>query len=311
VPYRFGTPLFVVRNRPGCSPSLPDLEVFLRLTQPRSLRPRDHPLMEFDGPSGFDPHSPPDRLSAPAPSMELPPRRRHQHRKSTCPGFTSPGTFPPRGFSPPRGFAPSGALRVCFAPLAPMGFLPSRVSPPKKPHPPCRWCLALLTFTPAILSAMTRRIRAPPPYAASVVPKPIRAFRALSSPGVRASPGRLFDEPAAAPFLGFRLPRVSPSPADGTDLRRSSSHALERPGSRSCPRVPDTPAPRSFTPQARWHCLSRGRLPLARFLAAVQLAPLTGCPVRAFGSPRAPGGVAAPRGPSLDWWLPACRSGTT
>jgi hypothetical protein len=122
---------------------------------------------------------------------------------------------------------------------------------------------------------MTRLRRAPPSYAASVVPRPIRVFRALSSPGVRTFLVNRLNRPVVAPLLGFLLLRVSPSPAAGTDFRRSSSHALRCARSQGYPQVQATPAPRSFAPQARWHCLSRGRLPLARFLAAVLVAPVT------------------------------------
>jgi hypothetical protein len=115
------------------------------------------------------------------------PLRRHQHWESTHPGFASPGTFRPRGFSPPRRFTPPSALRVCFAPLAPMGFHPPGVFPPKKPPSPLRRKLALLTFVPRQPTVMTRRNRAPPTRAASIAPKPSCAFRALSSPGVRTA----------------------------------------------------------------------------------------------------------------------------
>jgi hypothetical protein len=45
--------------------------------------------------------------------------------------------------------------------------------------------LALLTFAPFAPTVMTRRSRAPPTRAASIAPRPFRAFRALSPPGVR------------------------------------------------------------------------------------------------------------------------------
>jgi hypothetical protein len=138
VPYGLSTPLFAVGFPPGYSPDSLGPEVFLRLSPPCGLRPHDYPLMRFCSPPGSDPRNPPDGLSAPAPSLGFLPLRRHQHWESTPPGFTSPGTFRPRGFTPPRRVAPPSALRVCFAPLAPLGFRPSGVFPPKKPSPPLR-----------------------------------------------------------------------------------------------------------------------------------------------------------------------------
>jgi hypothetical protein len=138
VPYWFGTPLFVVSFSPGYSPDSLDHEVFLRLSPPCSLRPHDYPLLRFGSPPGYDPRSPPDGLSAPAPSLGFLPLRRHEHRESTMCGFASPAPFRPRGFAPPRRFTPPSASRVCFTPLTPMGFCPSGVFPPKKPPPPHR-----------------------------------------------------------------------------------------------------------------------------------------------------------------------------
>jgi hypothetical protein len=115
------------------------------------------------------------------------PLQRHQLWESTCPGLASPGTFRPRGFSPPRRFAPPSALRVCFAPLAPLGFRPPGVFPPKKPPPPRRRAACPLDVRSQIPTVMTRRSRAPPTRAASIASKPSCAFRALSSPGVRTA----------------------------------------------------------------------------------------------------------------------------
>jgi hypothetical protein len=138
VPYWFGTPLFAVGFPPGYSPGSLGPEVFLRLPPPCSLRPHDHPLMGFCSPPGYDPRSPPDGLSAPAPSLGFLPLRRHEHRESTVCGFASPAPFRPRGFAPPRRFTPPSASRVCFTPLTPLGFCPSGVFPPKKPPSPHR-----------------------------------------------------------------------------------------------------------------------------------------------------------------------------
>jgi hypothetical protein len=115
------------------------------------------------------------------------PLQRHQHWESTFPGLASPGTFRPRGFSPPRRFPPPSALRVCFTPLAPLGFCPPGVFPPKKPPPPRRRAACPLDVCSQSTAVMTRRNRAPPTRAASIAPKPSRAFRAFSSPGVRTA----------------------------------------------------------------------------------------------------------------------------
>ena len=50
------------------------------------------------------------------------PFQRLRYRKSTHPGFPSPGMFPSRRFSRPQGFAPSGPLWACSIPLTLLGF---------------------------------------------------------------------------------------------------------------------------------------------------------------------------------------------
>jgi hypothetical protein len=113
------------------------------------------------------------------------PLQRHQRKESTSPGLAAPGTFRPRGFSPPRRFAPPCALRVCFAPLTPLGFCPPGVYPPKKPPSPHRRGTCPLDVLSQGTTIMTRRTRAPPTRAASIAPKPSYASRAFSPPGVR------------------------------------------------------------------------------------------------------------------------------
>jgi hypothetical protein len=148
-------------------------------------------------------------------------------------------------------------------------------------------------------AVMTRRAWAPPTHAASIAPGPSRASRVLSSPGVRTLRVGLESTPAD-PLLGFCLPRVFPLPADGTDLRRSSLRTL---GHRSLPKLPPGPiaarAPRYHSPGSVALPLSRppspSKVPRTRLSR-----PFEQIPVRAFCSPRAPGGVAAPCEPSLD-----------
>jgi hypothetical protein len=50
------------------------------------------------------------------------PLQRPKLRKSTDPGFPSPGLFPSRRFSRPQGLTPSEAARACSIPLPLMGF---------------------------------------------------------------------------------------------------------------------------------------------------------------------------------------------
>jgi hypothetical protein len=50
------------------------------------------------------------------------PLQRTKLRKSTDPGFPSPGLFPSRRFSRPQGLTPSEAARACSIPLPLMGF---------------------------------------------------------------------------------------------------------------------------------------------------------------------------------------------
>jgi hypothetical protein len=50
------------------------------------------------------------------------PLQRTELRKSTCPGFPSPGLFPSRRFSRPQGFAPSETARACSIPQPLLGF---------------------------------------------------------------------------------------------------------------------------------------------------------------------------------------------
>jgi hypothetical protein len=170
------------------SPAGPTLRFSFDSPSRTDLRMCGHPLMRFGPPTGCDPHGPPDRLSAPAPPIGFDPLWRQQLRESTPPGFTSPGTFPPRGFSPPRGFAPPEALRVCFTPLAPVGFVPPGVCPSQEAAAASSAVLCPHGVDSRSPPAMTRPRWAPPTHAASIVPRPFRAFRALSPPGVRAHP---------------------------------------------------------------------------------------------------------------------------
>jgi hypothetical protein len=55
-------------------------------------------------------------------SLGFCPLQRTELRKSTHPGFPSPGSFPSRRFSRPQGFSPSETARACSIPLPLLGF---------------------------------------------------------------------------------------------------------------------------------------------------------------------------------------------
>ena len=84
---------------------------------------------------------------------------------------------------------------------------------------------------------------------------------------------RLYALPTADPLLGFCLLTVFPSFVGETDFAASPFSRFHASGSGSFPPVPNTSAPQRFTPQTRWHCLSRDRRTVSRFHACVQLAP--------------------------------------
>jgi hypothetical protein len=175
-----------------------------------------------------------------------------------------------------------------------MGFYPSGGSPPKEPRSPHRRRLALLTFFPRFPSGMTRQGWALPSHATSIRAGAFTVSRAFGPPAVRTFAIRRLSVPPAVPLLGFHLTRVFPLPVDGTDLAAPPLVRLSNLRSRSCPQVRRPAALQGFTPQAQWHCLSRGRHPLPRFIASPLTCSYELCPVRAFCLPRAPGYVAAP-----------------
>jgi len=55
-------------------------------------------------------------------SLGFCPLQRTKLRKSTYPGFPSPGPFPSRRFSRPQGFSPSETARACSIPQPLLGF---------------------------------------------------------------------------------------------------------------------------------------------------------------------------------------------
>jgi hypothetical protein len=135
VPYWFGTPLFAVGISPGYSPDLLGPEVFLRLSPPRSLRPRDYPLMGFCSPPGYIPHSPPDGLSAPAPSLGFlsptAPSTLGVHLPRVC----LARYVPTSRFRTPSPVFSSQRLAGLFRPASALGVPPSRGFPSQEAAP--------------------------------------------------------------------------------------------------------------------------------------------------------------------------------
>jgi hypothetical protein len=84
---------------------------------------------------------------------------------STCrvhqPGFASPGTFHPQGFSPSRWFAPRQTARPCFMPERSWSLAPSEPSP--RPEP-CHLSVAC-ALLPLILLGRAGVFRPPEPSA--------------------------------------------------------------------------------------------------------------------------------------------------
>lgn len=166
-----------------------DLAVFPEPPLSRSLRPRDNPLLEFRPSSGFYPHSPPTASPRSAPPMGFLPLQRMRRRESAFPEAASLGTFRSQGFAPSHRFSPLVAARVCFAPVALLGFSPSGVFPLKKPchlHR-CAQIPSWRFFRTAAGShgVVTDRRRLQPAELAFAV-RPSFAFKVFSSPRVRA-----------------------------------------------------------------------------------------------------------------------------
>jgi hypothetical protein len=142
VPYWFGTPLFVVGFPPGYSPDSLDPEVFLRLSPPSGLRPPDYPLMGFCSPPGYAPHSPPDGLSAPAPSLGFlsptAPSTLGVHFTRVCLTRYVPTTR----FLTPSPVCSSQRLAGLFRPASALGVPPFRGFPSQEAaHASSTWCL--------------------------------------------------------------------------------------------------------------------------------------------------------------------------
>jgi hypothetical protein len=152
------------------------------------------------------------------------PLQRPELRKSTDPGFPSPGLFPSRRFSRPQGLTPSEAARACSIPQPLMGFRLQSL-------PVGRDALAGQPVVP----------RVPPKAAATRRKRPaIGATRRLGTPK-DARPSRGADErcdsssPASVPVGRRSGPPSEQGPHGGANLFRTSFPP-------AAPGKPDVPA---------------------------------------------------------------------
>lgn len=219
----------------------------------------------------------------PGPSHEVPSPRATSASGVHARRDNQPGAFRPRGFTPPRRLTPPETLRVCFTPQPPMGFCPSGVSPPKELSPPRRWQpMPSWRLFPLHPSFMRRRPRATLTCAASIRTGPFYRLQGFAPPGSPFVAANCLGLPRAGPLLGLHLLRVFPPSADRTDFAAPPLTRFSKPGFQGCPWLPNPPASQSVIPQTEWHCLSRGRRALARFLRLRTRRHFGKCPVRAF-----------------------------
>jgi hypothetical protein len=188
-----------------------------------------------------------------------------------------------------------------FHPASVHGVLPFRgLSLPRS-----RLCLvgkgpALMAFSPTATDGHDSVGPGRPRHAQLASRRSLSRLQGLQPPGSPFRACHRLDSTPADPLLGFSLPRVSPLPVDGTDFRRSSLRALRQPPLPKLPSGPETGC------ASRYHSPGPVALPLSRPPLPFKVprtratCPFEQNPVRAFCSPRAPGGVAAPCGPSLD-----------
>lgn len=158
--------------------------------------------------------------------------------ESTCPGFTSPGTFRSQVFSTSQRLAPPDTSRVYFAPMTPLGF-PLQSFLLHTSRVPYRSPIALL----ALPSCVTDRLGCQLPGACDIRPRfrasqdLTAAFRAFLLRGARSDSLILLEVLSADALLSFCLSRVYPL-RRWHDLRRASSRAWPR----LAPRFPEVPS---------------------------------------------------------------------
>jgi hypothetical protein len=175
-----------------------------------------------------------------------------------------------QGFAPSSRLAPSSASRVYFTPQTPFGFSLQGF--------PSQGAATILHRRGAVLPFL-RRLRFPSPSRRDrrhIASRALGArddafsdFTALLPLRVRSIRARVSAHRASVPLLGFSLSRVYPAKAMCAAHHRSLlPGASPRFAPSGFPDGARVVALRSFARLRWWHRLSRGRLPLVRFLAA-------------------------------------------
>jgi hypothetical protein len=108
---------------------------------PRVKKPRGPSSHRVAPPSEFHRAAPPlvdGRGTRPRPerllSWDSAPLRRSRTGGSTLPELASLRSLRSQGFSPSQRLAPRQAVRPCFMPVTPMGFVPSELFPLEEPY---------------------------------------------------------------------------------------------------------------------------------------------------------------------------------
>lgn len=141
---------------------------------------------------------------------------------------------------------------------------------------------------------MRRRPRATPTCAASIRTGSFHRLQGLALPGSPFIAVNCLGKPRAGPLLGLRLPRAFPPSMDRTDFAAPPLTRLNRLGFQSFPLAPEPACATEF------RSTDGVALPLTRPPCPFEVSRLRTtrhfgkCPVRAFCSPRASGGVATP-----------------
>jgi hypothetical protein len=189
------------------------------------------------------------------------------------PGIASPEFVPTSRFHTPSWAFSSLRLAGLFHPASACWLLPFRGFP----FDGAVCTSSVPTHPPDVFSRNLRRLRSG--GNGRSLRKQLASYRSLSRlqgyelPRSPYPTADLLSSPKAVPLLGFFLLKVFPRLRIEQFSPLLLPHALTR-HALGLPRVRNGPAPRSIVPQARWHYLSRGRLPFTRFIADAQVAPL-------------------------------------
>jgi hypothetical protein len=257
--------------------------------------------MRFSPSSGFYSHLPPIALALGS-SHEVPsPSALWASGVRFSPGFPNPDHVPTSGFHTllpvfssrrlPGLFRPGGTPGV----HALQGFSLSRSRATSSVSALPSWRL----FPPGLGSHGVAVRGRPRPARLEFAAEPFSPSRRLASRRVRALQRSHLRPPGVDPLLGFLLPTVFPSSVGGTDFAAPPLSRFPRLGLfRVSPKFSSPTAPQSLFPQTRWRCLSRGRLTVSRFPASELRAFLACVQPWLIASPRAPGDVSVPCGPS-------------